>query len=253
MIQLHGNIDICIADLVATITFGHPAANSFPSVLLDQLVKTIQTADADPNVAVLILKSEGQNVFCSGASFDELLQVSNQDEAQAFFMGFANLINAMRKCSKPIVGCVQGKVVGGGLGIVAACDYVLASDKAAIKLSELSIGIGPFVIAPAIERKTNKATLNDLALSPTEWKNAQWAKEQGLYNVVFQEHETLQQQTQQYALQLAGYSKEALAALKQMLWEGTSHWDILLKERASTSGRLVLSQATKQALQQFKK
>ncbi len=248
-----GSLYTHIEKSVATLTFGHPAANSFPSDLLERLVQAIKKLENDTNVAVIVLKSEGEKVFCSGASFDELLAVDNLDRAKQFFLGFANVINAMRSSSKIIVGTVQGKVVGGGLGIVAACDYVLATENASMKLSELAIGIGPFVIAPAIERKTTKATLSHLALAPNEWKNAYWGKEQGLYAKVFETQIELEKETNLYAVQLSKYSKEALVEMKKMLWEGTSDWDQLLAERAEISGRLVLSAATKEALQQFKK
>lgn len=250
--EAQGTLTVTIHQSVATITFGHPAANSFPSTLLDQLVKAIEKASVDNAVKIIILKSEGDRVFCSGASFDELLQVNDAESAQQFFAGFANVINAMRKSTKLIVGRVQGKVVGGGVGIVAACDYVIASAKASMKLSEVAIGIGPFVIAPAIERKAGKAALSHLSLSPTEWKSAEWAAQQGLFAKVVASNEELEKEVNDYAQQMAQFSAKALKEMKNMLWEGTEDWDELLATRASVSGQLVLSEETRAALQQFK-
>lgn len=247
-----GTITTTVQDAVATITFGHPAANSFPSNLLQQLVQALEQGSSNDQIKLIVLKSEGDRVFCSGASFDELLQVHDNESAQQFFAGFAHVINAMRKSNKLIVGCVQGKVVGGGVGIVAACDYVIASAKASMKLSELAIGIGPFVIAPAIERKAGKAALSHLSLAPTEWKSAHWGLEQGLFAKVVETNADLETEVNTYAQYMAQFSAKALFEMKRMLWEGTENWDDLLAERAAISGKLVLSEETKAALKQFK-
>jgi methylglutaconyl-CoA hydratase len=202
---------------------------------------------------VVVLKSQGTAAFCAGASFDELVAVTNETEGKAFFSGFAHLINAMRKCPKIIVGRVQGKTVGGGVGIAAACDYVLASQEANIKLSELAIGIGPFVIEPAVSRKIGQTALVELSLAAGEWKSAAWAKEKGLYANTFESIEKLDEAMSQLTRQLILYNPEALVEMKKVLWEGTSHWDTLLLERAAITGKLVLSEATKIALAAFKK
>jgi methylglutaconyl-CoA hydratase len=202
---------------------------------------------------VLVLKSQGTAAFCAGASFDELLAVTNATEGKAFFSGFAHLINAMRKCPKLIVGRIQGKAVGGGVGIIAACDYVLACHEASIKLSELAIGIGPFVIEPAVSRKIGKTALAELSLSAQEWKTAAWAKEKGLYAKTFESIEKLDEAVTVLVHQLAIYNPEAVTAMKKVLWEGTDHWDTLLIERAAITGNLVLSDSTKKALASFKK
>jgi methylglutaconyl-CoA hydratase len=248
-----GSILISIDATIATIEFGHPASNSFPAQLLHQLTKTIETLGQNPDVVVLVLKSQGTATFCAGASFDELLAVTNETEGKAFFSGFAHLINAMRKCPKLIVGRVQGKTVGGGVGIIAACDYVLASQEASIKLSELAIGIGPFVIEPAVSRKIGKAALAELSLAAQESKSAAWAQEKGLYAKTFESIEKLDEAVTEVAHQLATYNPEAVTAMKNVLWEGTEHWDTLLLDRAAITGKLVLSEATKTALAAFKK
>lgn len=246
-------ITISIDATIATIAFGHPASNSFPSLLLKELTSTIETVGQNPEVAVVVLRSQGTAAFCAGASFDELLAVTNESEGKAFFSGFAHLINAMRKCPKLIIGRIQGKAIGGGVGIVAACDYVLASQEASIKLSELAIGIGPFVIEPAVSRKIGKTALAELSLAAQEWKSATWAKEKGLYANTFESIEKLDEAVAELAFQITTYNSEALAELKKVLWEGTEHWNTLLIERAAITGKLVLSEATKTALAAFKK
>jgi len=204
-------------------------------------------------VSVVLLKSEGDRAFCAGASFDELVAISTLDEGKHFFSGFAKVINAMRKCPKPIVGRVQGKTVGGGVGLAAACDYVHATEAASIKLSEISIGIGPFVIAPVVERKIGKTALAELSLYPTEWKNAYWAKEKGLYAKVYDSINEMDKGLEYHLEKLVSYNPEALSAMKNILWEGTDTLDALLTERAELSGTLALSEATKAALNKFKR
>lgn len=236
---------------IGYITFFHPAGNSFPSTQLQQLVETIQDLDKNENATIIVLQSEG-NTFCAGASFDELLQIENLTDGKQFFSGFANVINAMRSCSKLIVGKVQGKAVGGGVGIVAACDYALATSKADVKLSELTIGIGPFVIEPAVSRKIGHTAMSELTLAGNEWKPATWAFEKGLFAKLLQPEE-LDTEVEKFATQLASYNPEALSEMKQVLWQNTAHWSTLLYDRSEISGKLVLSDFTKKALEAFKK
>ncbi|NYJ26277.1 enoyl-CoA hydratase/isomerase family protein [Allomuricauda sp. ARW1Y1] len=251
--RTNGSLYTKIENGIATVEFGHPASNSFVSELLARLTREFEKLAENKEVSVILLKSEGERAFCAGASFDELVAVSNLEEGKQFFSGFAHVINAMRKCSKPIIGRVQGKTVGGGVGLASACDYVHATVEAAIKLSEISIGIGPFVIAPAVERKMGKAALAELTLYPTEWKNAYWAKEQGLYAKVYDSIADMDKELDIHLQKLATYNPEALSEMKKVLWEGTEHWDDLLLERAEASGRLALSPNTKKALEKFKK
>lgn len=251
--RVNGSLYTKIENRIATIEFGHPASNSFVSDLLGRLTKEFDKLAMNSEVSVIVLKSEGDRAFCAGASFDELVAISNLEEGKQFFSGFAHVINAMRNCPKPIIGRVQGKTVGGGVGLAAACDYVHATVEAAIKLSEISIGIGPFVIAPAVERKMGKAALAELSLYPTEWKNAYWAKEKGLYAKVYDSISEMDKELDIHLQKLATYNPEALSQMKKVLWEGTEHWDKLLLERAEASGKLALSPNTKQALEKFKK
>jgi methylglutaconyl-CoA hydratase len=238
---------------VATIVFGHPASNSFPSILLERLTKEFQNLSHNEEVSVIVLKSEGDRAFCAGASFDELIAISNLEEGKAFFSGFANVINAMRYCTKLIIGRIQGKAVGGGVGLAAACDYVFATEYASIKLSEFTIGIGPFVIAPAVERKIGVSGLAELTMAATDWQTAYWAKDKGLYARVFENAEEMDNEVAILANKIASYNPEALAQMKGVLWKGTEHWNELLLERAEISGKLVLSDFTKKALKKFQK
>lgn len=249
----NGSLYTHIENKIAIVEFGHPASNSFPSELLARLANEFDKLSTNNEVSVIVLKSEGDRAFCAGASFDELVAITNLEEGKTFFSGFANVINAMRRCSKLIIGRVQGKTVGGGVGLAAACDYVLATEYASIKLSEFTIGIGPFVIAPAVERKIGVGALAELTLDATHWQNAYWAKEKGLYARVFEKQSELDEAVQSLAEKLASYNPDALAEMKKALWKGTEHWNNLLIERAETSGKLVLSNFTKQALAKFKK
>ena len=251
--RTEGSLYTSIVNGIATIEFGHPASNSFPSSLLDRLAKELHRISTIEEVSVVILKSEGEKTFCAGASFDELVTIDNLEDGKKFFSGFANVINAMRTCSKLIIGSVQGKAVGGGVGLIAACDFVFATEAASIKLSEISIGIGPFVIAPAIERKIGVAGLAELTMAATEWKNAYWAKEKGLFSKVFETKKELTKETESLAEKLASYNPEALSEMKKVFWQGTDNWSSLLLERAEITGKLVLSDFTKKALSKFKK
>ncbi|MEO1011587.1 MAG: enoyl-CoA hydratase/isomerase family protein [Bacteroidota bacterium] len=251
--RTNGSLYTAITDKVATVEFGHPASNSFVLELLDRLTAEVHKLSENESITVIVLKSEGNRAFCAGASFDELTKVTDLQQGKVFFSGFAHLINAMRGCKKIIIGRVQGKTVGGGLGLVAGCDYVFASVNAAIRLSELSIGIAPLVIAPAVERKMGKAALSEMSLSPTEWKNAYWARDKGLFAKVFEDIREMDKELDFFVQKLSTYNPEALETWKSVLWEGTEHWDTLLIQRAALTGKLVLSEFTRNALAQFKK
>ncbi|MFL0085744.1 enoyl-CoA hydratase/isomerase family protein [Tenacibaculum maritimum] len=249
----NGSLYTSIQNRIATIVFGHPASNSFPSELLVRLAEEFSKLSKNETVSVIVLKSEGDRAFCAGASFDELVGIHTLEEGKYFFSGFANVINAMRTCAKLIIGRIQGKTVGGGVGLAAACDYVLATEAASIKLSELTIGIGPFVIAPAVERKIGVSGLAELSLAATDWKTAYWAKEKGLYAKVYETVKELDEEVEILAEKLGSYNPEALLEMKRVLWKGTESWDSLLIERAEVSGKLVMSDFTKKALIKFKK
>ncbi|MDM1043461.1 enoyl-CoA hydratase/isomerase family protein [Myroides sp. 1354] len=245
-------IKTAITNQIATITFYSAASNSFPSSLLEELTTAITQLNTKPEVTTIILQSEGTGAFCAGASFDELLAVQDKATGKKFFSGFANVINAMRKSSKIFIGRIHGKTVGGGVGLAASCDYCFATEKAAIKLSELAIGIGPFVIEPAVSRKIGKTAFTSMSLAAHEWKTASWAQQHGLYDEVYESVERLDLELNTFAKRVSTYNPEALIEMKQIFWEGTSNWDELLTDRAEISGRLVLSDFTIQALNAFK-
>jgi methylglutaconyl-CoA hydratase len=237
---------------VGYIEFFHPDKNSMPSEVLFKLEQTIIQAGLNSDIHVIVLKSGGERTFCAGASFNELINIENEETGEQFFAGFAKVINAMRKSPKLIIGRVQGKAVGGGVGLAAATDYCLATKHASIKLSELSIGIGPFVIEPAVSRKIGKSAMSQLTINAQEFYSAEYAKEKGLYAEVFDSLEALDEAVKTLAERLSNYNPEALKGLKHVFWEHTAHWDVLLAERAKMSGKLVLSEFTKQTLKRFK-
>ena len=237
---------------IGLITFGHPMSNSLPGHILQTLADTITNLASDERTKVLVLQSQGSKAFCAGASFDELISIQDLETGLAFFSGFAKVINACRKAPKLIIGRVQGKAVGGGVGLASATDYCFASTKADIKLSELAVGIGPFVVGPAVERKIGLSAMSELAINATEWRSAQWAKEKGLYTEVFEDEANLDAAIEALSAKLANSNPEAMKELKQIFWQGTENWDNLLLERAAISGRLVLSEFTRAAISAFK-
>ena len=241
-----------IKNNISFIEFYHPSHNSLPGDILQKLVNLIKNAGDNKDIKVIVLQSGGDRTFCAGASFKELVNISDEDSGKTFFSGFANVINAMRICPKLIIGRIQGKTVGGGVGIIAACDYSLATKYAEIKLSELNIGIGPFVIGPVIERKIGLSSLSQISLNPTKFFTSSWAKNNGLYAEVFENISELDLAVQTFAEELCSYNQEAMNEIKKLFWRGTDHWGTLLQEQATISGRLVLSSFTKEKLNKFK-
>lgn len=241
-----------IQNNIATIEFFHPEQNSLPGHILAQLANTITEVGNNSQVKVIILKSGGDRTFCAGASFKELIAINDAETGKVFFSGFANVINAMRKCPKFIIGRIQGKTVGGGVGIAGSTDYCMATKFAAIKLSELNVGIGPFVVSPAIERKMGVSAMSQIAIDANTFYEATWAKEKGLFAQVFENIEELDKAVQKFAEHLCTYNPEAMLEMKKVFWRGTEDWDNLLAERAAISGRLVLSDFTKETLKKFK-
>lgn len=234
------------------ITFFHPQSNSLPGDLLRSLAVAIETAGKNKEVKVIVLRSEGDKTFCAGASFDELISIKTFEEGKQFFSGFASVINAMRKAEKFVIVRVQGKAVGGGVGIASAADFTFAHESASVKLSELAVGIGPFVVGPAVERKIGTAAFSELTINATEWRTASWAKEKGMYAEVFSSITEMDAAINSLCDKLIQSNPEAMMMLKKVFWEGTEHWDTLLNERAAMSGKLVLSDFTKEAIEKFK-
>jgi methylglutaconyl-CoA hydratase len=237
---------------IARITFGHPLSNSLPGKILQKLADTITEVSTNDAAKVLILQSEGEKAFCAGASFDELISIQDLETGLHFFSGFAKVINACRKSKKLIIGRVQGKAVGGGVGLASATDYCFATARADVKLSELAVGIGPFVVGPAVERKIGLSAMSELAINTTEWRSADWAREKGLYTEIFDTIDDMDSAIDILSNKLAHSNPEAMSSLKEIFWQGTENWDELLIERAAISGRLVLSEFTRSAISAFK-
>lgn len=237
---------------VTTIEFYHPQGNSLPSELLAGLAKHVHAAGLDESTRVIVLRSAGERAFCGGASFEELTSIGDAATGVEFFSGFGKVINAIRKCPKLVIGRIQGKCVGGGVGLAAAVDYAIAREGADIRLSELSLGFGPFVIAPAVERKIGNAAFGQLAIDAAHWRSAEWAQKKGLYAEVHRDIESLDEAVFRLSQSLAHASLEAMAAIKQMLWKGTDNWDELMRERAALSGRLAITELAKAAIERVK-
>lgn len=247
-----GHVSLHTENGIATIEFFHPLSNSLPGKLLNKLADTISSFNDNHDIKVIILRSGGDRAFCAGASFDELVAIEDFDTGKEFFSGFAKVINACRKSHKLIIGRVQGKAVGGGVGVASAVDYCFATKFAAVKLSELAVGIGPFVVGPAVARKIGTAAMSQLTINATEWKTADWAREKGLYAEVFEDVQQMDEAVEELAQKLAKSNPEAMLLLKRTFWEGTENWDSILAERAAISGKLVLSDFTKNAIAKFK-
>ena len=236
---------------ISTIEFFHPAHNSLPGTILAELVKNIHDAGSNNKVKVIILKSGGTRTFCAGASFEELININDAETGKVFFSGFANVINSMRKCPKFIIGRIQGKTVGGGVGIASATDYCMATKFASIKLSELNLGIGHFVVGPAVERKLGLSGMSQIAIDANSFYSADWSKQKGLFTQVYESTEEMDKAIQSFAEKLCSYNPDAMKEMKKVFWSGTEDWDDLLAERAAISGRLVLSDFTKETLKKF--
>lgn len=237
---------------IATIEFYHPQRNSLPGVILEALAKDIHSEGLNKNTKVIILRSGGERVFCSGASFDELASINTEEQGYKFFNGFASVINAMRKAPQFIIARIQGKCVGGGVGLAAAADYAIAVEGSDVKLSELALGIGPFVVGPAVERKIGVSAFSQLAIDAAMWRPAEWARRKGLFAEVHSDVAGMDDSIVRLSNSLAHSNPEAMRELKHNFWKGTEHWDELLKERARVSGRLILSEYSKNFIARFK-
>ena len=238
---------------ITTVEFFHPQSTSLPAFMLDELARVIRRLNDDVNTRVIILRAAGDRSFCAGASFDELVAIQTEEQGLKFFSGFAQVINAMRHCNKMIIGRIHGKCVGGGVGLAASVDYAIAVEGADVKLSELAVGIGPFVVGPAVERKIGVSAFSQLAIDATMWRNADWARRKGLYAELHNSTEEMDESISRLAHTLAHSSPEAMMAMKKIFWKGAEHWDHLLIERAAISGKLVLSEYTRHAIDKFKK
>jgi methylglutaconyl-CoA hydratase len=248
----NGEVSLTVKEGIATVTFSHPQSNSLPGALLGNLASHIEEAGNNADAKVIVLQSGGEKTFCAGASFDELAAIETVDQGKIFFSGFAKVINAMRKAPKLVIARVQGKAVGGGVGLACAADYTMATVHASVKLSELAVGIGPFVVGPAVERKTGTAAFTQLTINATQWQTAEWAMSKGMYAAIFNTTEELDNAVGDLSNTLAASNPEAMMMLKKIMWQDTDNWDTLLMQRAEMSGKLVVSDFTRNAIASFK-
>ena len=246
-----GHVNSSVTDGIATVTFGHPKGNSLPGSLLRALAAEISTLSTDPFTRVIVLRSEGAGPFCAGASFDELAGIASREGGKEFFSGFSRVILAMIRAPQFVLVRVQGKAAGGAVGLVAASDYSFAVNTASARLSELAIGIGPFVVGPVIEKKIGLAAFSAMAVD-ADWHDAAWCERRGLYSQIFDSSAAMDAAIDARAKTLAASNPEAMATLKKIFWAGTESWDQLLDERATMSGTLVLSDFTRKAIAGFK-
>ena len=247
-----GSVSSFVEDGIADVCFGHPKSNSLPSTVLRGLADEITAVGLRDDVRVVILRSYGTAAFCAGASFDELSSIRDKNAGKEFFLGFARVILAMTRCTKPIVTRVHGKAVGGGVGVVAASDYAIATESAALRLSELAVGIGPFVVGPAIERKVGPGPFAAMALD-ADWRDAAWGERHGLYSKLCATPSDLDEAVVKTAHALSQANPAAVQRIKEIAWSGTEHWPTLLDQRAEMSGTLVLSEYTRAAISKFGK
>jgi len=209
-----GYVKRSLQEGIARIEFFHPQSNSLPGKILQELAETIRTVGNDPDTKLIVLQSVGEKAFCAGASFDELIAIDDEAGGLNFFSGFAHVINAMRKTPQPIIARIHGKCVGGGVGVAAAADYAIAVENASIKLSELAVGIGPFVVGPVVERKMGTATYTQLAFDAQSWRSAAWAREKGLFAEVHESINGVDASIERLAQQLANSNPEAMKEIK---------------------------------------
>jgi methylglutaconyl-CoA hydratase len=246
-----GGVTVRVNNGVATVAFHHPKGNSLPGSLLTRLAGEIAALGANPDARVIVLRSEGAGPFCAGASFNELTAIATPEAGKEFFSGFTRVILAMIRVPQFVLVRVQGKAAGGAVGLVAASDYSFAVKTAPARLSELAIGIGPFVVGPCIERKIGLAAFSAMAVD-TEWHDAEWCERHGLYSQLFDSVEAMDAAIEHRAQALSASNPEAMAKIKKIFWAGTDGWDQLLAERAATSGTLVLSDFTRRAIARFR-
>lgn len=247
-----GDVAVELRDASAVVTFSHPKSNSLPDALLRKLADEIGKIAANSGIKVIVLRSEGTGAFCAGASFDEMKAIADAHNGREFFGGFARVILAMIRAPQFVVARVHGKVTGGGVALVAAADYSIAVNDASLKLSELAIGLGPFVIGPVVERKVGLGAFQALAID-ADWRDAAWAERHGLYSRVVDDAKDLDKALEKLLEFLSLANPEAIKQLKLAFWSDTQDWGDLMDRRAAISGALVLSAHTRTAIEKFEK
>ena len=240
-----------VLNQISHIEFGTSKSNSLPGEILELLAQTILSEAAKVDVKAIVLKSSGEKAFCAGASFDELLQIDELEISKKFFGGFAKVLNAMRTCGKLVIVRVQGKTTGGGVGIACGADYCFATKDSSLALTELNLGIGPFVIGPYVERKIGKSEFTAMAID-ADFRSAQWAERNHIYHVVSDSIEEMDEKLTVFLDTLASRSADALALLKKVSWEGSEHFEKLMPERIQMSASLILEDSAKENINKIK-
>ncbi len=240
-----------IKNNISEITFGTPKSNSLPGEILEKLAQTILECGKDQNVKAILLQSEGEKSFCAGASFDELLEIEELEKSKIFFGGFAKVLNAMRSCGKLVIVRVQGKTTGGGVGIACAADYCFGTTDSALALTELNLGIGPFVIGPFVERKIGKSAYSAMSID-ADFRSAEWCERHDIYQSVSENIPEMDSKIEKFLEVLSNRSSDALALIKKVSWEGTEHFDQLMPERILMSASLILEDSAKENIGKIK-
>jgi methylglutaconyl-CoA hydratase len=240
-----------IKNSISIITFGTPKSNSLPGEILEKLAQTILDEGSKNEVKAILLKSDGDKSFCAGASFDELLEIEELEKSKIFFGGFAKVLNAMRNCGKLVIVRVQGKTTGGGVGIACAADYCFATEEAAMALTELNLGIGPFVIGPFVERKVGKSAYSAMSID-ADFRSADWCEKHDVYHSVSENIEIMDVEINAFMEKLSTRSSDALALIKKVSWEGTEHFEQLMPERILMSASLILEDSAKENIGKIK-
>ncbi len=240
-----------IKNNISEITFGTQKSNSLPGEILELLAETILESGKDQSVKAILLKSEGEKAFCAGASFDELLEIEELEKSKIFFGGFAKVLNAMRSCGKLVIVRVQGKTTGGGVGIACAADYCFATKDSAMALTELNLGIGPFVIGPFVERKVGKSAYSAMSID-ADFRSADWCEKHDVYHSVSENISEMDEEIKAFMEKLSTRSSEALALIKKVSWEGTEHFAQLMPERILMSASLILEDSAKENIGKIK-
>jgi methylglutaconyl-CoA hydratase len=145
---------IATADGVRFITMNRPERhNAFDDKLIADLTQAFHDAAGDASVRAVVLEAAGKS-FSAGADLDWMRRMADYrpEENLADARALAGLMEVIDSCPKPVVGVVQGAAYGGGVGLVACCDLVVAAEGASFCLSEVKLGLIPAVISPYVAR-----------------------------------------------------------------------------------------------------
>ncbi|MDP3668410.1 MAG: enoyl-CoA hydratase/isomerase family protein [Telluria sp.] len=148
----HQTLEISLADKVATVTLNRPdVRNAFNETTISELAITFDQLGRNELVRVIVLAANGP-AFCAGADLNWMKKMAaySQAENTADAASLADMLRTIYLCPKPVVAKVQGDCYAGGMGLVAACDVVLAAEEANFCLSEVKLGLIPATISPYV-------------------------------------------------------------------------------------------------------